>query len=50
VTAVRVRVAGEGGWQTSWEPAELEALPRAVEITLVRATGPEVTLKFMVAA
>jgi general secretion pathway protein J len=50
VTAVRLRVAGEAGWQTSWEPTELEALPRAVEITLVRANGPEVTMKFLVAA
>lgn len=50
VTAVRVRVAGESGWQTSWEPADLEALPRAVEVTLVRATGPEIVMKFLVAA
>lgn len=50
VTAVRLRVAGDEGWQDRWEPSRPEALPRAVEITLVRASGPEITLKFLVAA
>ncbi len=50
VKAVRLRVAGPQGWQDSWRPENPEDLPRAVEITLVRADGRPVTMKFLVAA
>ena len=50
VKAIRFRVAGPQGWQDSWAPDRPEALPRAVEMTLVRADGRPVTMKFLVAA
>lgn len=50
VKAVRLRVAGSQGWQNSWAPDRPEDLPRAVELTLVRADGRPVTMKFLVAA
>ncbi len=50
VRAVRLRVAGPNGWQDGWTSPKPEALPRALEITLVRGRGAPVTMKFMVAA
>ena len=50
VKAIRIRVAGQQGWQESWAPLRPDDLPRAVEITLVRADGLPVTMKFLVAA
>lgn len=50
VKAIRIRVAGPLGWQDKWAPGRAEDLPRAVEITLIRADGRPVTLKFLVAA
>jgi len=50
VKAIRLRVAGSQGWQDSWKPASPEDLPRAVELTLIRADGRPVTMKFLVAA
>lgn len=50
IKAIRIRVAGPQGWQEGWAPQRPEDLPRAVEITLIRADGLPVTLKFLVAA
>ena len=50
VSAVRIRVADRGGWRDDWAPTSPEDLPKAVELTLVRAGGVPVTLKFLVAA
>jgi general secretion pathway protein J len=50
IKAIRIRVAGADGWQDQWAPQRAEDLPRAVEITLIRADGLPVTLKFLVAA
>lgn len=50
IKAIRIRVAGPDGWQDSWAPQRAEDLPRAVEITLIRADGLPVTMKFLVAA
>jgi general secretion pathway protein J len=50
VRAVSLRVAGPDGWATDWRPSTPEQLPRAVELTMVRADGIPVTLKFLVAA
>jgi general secretion pathway protein J len=49
-TAVRLRVAGERGWQEGWSPPSPTDLPRALELTLVPANGIPVTMKFLVAA
>lgn len=48
--AIHIRVAGSQGWQDEWKPERAEDLPRAVEITLVRADGLPITMKFLVAA
>ncbi|MCG2842733.1 prepilin-type N-terminal cleavage/methylation domain-containing protein [Sandaracinobacter sp. RS1-74] len=50
VSAIRIRVASASGWQDHWQPSRPEDLPQAVEITLVRADGLPVVLKFLVAA
>jgi general secretion pathway protein J len=50
VSAIRLRVAGPQGWQPGWAPQKPEDLPRAVEITLVRADGVPIVMKFLVAA
>ena len=50
ISAVRIRVADRNGWRDDWAPRRPEELPRAVEITLIRAGGVPVTLKFLVAA
>ncbi|MFN3371093.1 MAG: type II secretion system protein GspJ [Sphingomonadaceae bacterium] len=50
VEAIRLRVAGPEGWTDHWAPARPEALPRALELELVRADGLSVTMKFLVAA
>jgi general secretion pathway protein J len=48
--AVRLRVADARGWQEGWAPPSPDALPRALELTLVRADGIPITMKFLVAA
>ncbi|WP_181160007.1 GspJ family type II secretion system protein [Sandaracinobacter neustonicus] len=50
ISAVRIRVADRNGWRDDWAPRQPEELPRAVEMTLIRAGGVPVTLKFLVAA
>lgn len=50
ISAVRLRVAGDQGWQEGWQPDSPEALPRALELVLVRADGRALVLKFLVAA
>lgn len=50
IKAIRIRVAGPQGWQDEWKPQRAEDLPRAVEITLIRADGLPITMKFLVAA
>ncbi len=50
VAGVRLRVAGADGWQDQWRPSRPEALPRAVEVTLLRHNGMAVVMKFLVAA
>ena len=50
IKAIRIRVGGPNGWQDHWAPQRPEDLPRAVEITLIRADGVPVTMKFLVAA
>lgn len=50
VAAIRLRVAGPEGWTERWAPARPEALPRALEMELVRADGLAVTMKFLVAS
>lgn len=50
VSSVRIRVADEQGWRDDWAPPSPDELPRAVELTLARAGGPPVTLKFLVAS
>ena len=50
VKAIRIRVADQQGWQEGWAPPRPEDLPRAVEITLIRADGLPMTMKFLVAA
>lgn len=50
IKAIRIRVAGPQGWQDGWAPGHAEELPRAVEITLIRADGLPVVMKFLVAA
>lgn len=50
VKAVRIRVAGPKGWVDSWTPSRPEELPRAVELTLVRADGVPIVMKFLVAS
>lgn len=48
--SIRVRVAGDSGWQDVWQPERPDALPRAVEISLGDARGRVLSLKFLVAA
>ncbi len=50
VREVRIRVDGGRGFTDRWEPREPQALPRAVELTLVPEGRPPVTLLFLVAA
>lgn len=50
ISAVSLRVRDEEGWQAGWAPGTPEALPRALELTLVPAAGPPLVLKFLVAA
>ncbi len=50
VREVRIRVAGEAGWVDAWLPAQPEALPRALELTLVTDRGAPLVLRFLVAA
>ncbi|WP_199554805.1 type II secretion system protein GspJ [Sandaracinobacteroides hominis] len=50
ISAIRLRVATEQGWQDGWQPQDPEDLPRAVEMTLLRADGVPIILKFLVAA
>ncbi|MGQ5702424.1 type II secretion system protein GspJ [Sandaracinobacteroides sp. A072] len=50
VRGIRLRVAGDNGWQDVWAPARPEDLPRAVEITLIGMDGVPVVMKFLVAA
>lgn len=50
VAAVRLRVADERGWRDGWNPPTPEALPRALELTLVPASGMPVIMKFLVAS
>ncbi len=49
LSAVRIRVATPAGWSDSWAPSAPEELPRALELTLVRADGVPIILKLMVA-
>ncbi|MFN3592156.1 MAG: type II secretion system protein GspJ [Thermaurantiacus sp.] len=48
--AVSLRVRDDEGWQASWTPDKADALPRALELTLVPRSGPPLVLKFLVAA
>jgi hypothetical protein len=50
VRGLSVRVQGAEGWQQGWAPRRPEQLPRALELTLVEASGRSVTMKFLVAA
>ncbi len=50
VTAIKLRVADDRGWQTRWEPLQPESLPRAIELTVQRTSSPPVTLRFTVGA
>ncbi len=50
IQAVQLRVADKQGWRSDWRPEKPEQLPRAVELTLLRADGLAVTFKFLVAA
>jgi len=50
VQAVKLRVADKQGWREDWAPEKPEQLPRAVELTLLRADGLAITMKFLVAA
>lgn len=50
ISGVRIRVAGNMGWQDGWAPAQPEALPRAVEVTLARQDGRNITMLMRVAA
>lgn len=50
VAGIRLRVAGERGWQGEWRPEKPEALPRALEMVIARTAGPPVTLKLLVGA
>ena len=50
VRAIHFRVAADSGWQGEWRPDRLEALPRAVEITLAMDDGSNAQMKFEVAA
>ena len=50
VRGIRLRVAGDNGWQDVWAPVRPEDLPRAVEITLIGMDGVPVVMKFLVAA
>jgi general secretion pathway protein J len=49
VSAVSLRVHDADGWQSGWAPEAPEQLPRAVELTVVPASGPPLVLKFLVA-
>jgi len=49
VAGVRLRVAGEAGWSEAWQPHSPEALPRALELTILRADGVSLVIKSMVA-
>lgn len=48
LAAVRIRVATEAGWSDSWNPSQPEDLPRALELTMVRADGVPIVMKMMV--
>ncbi|MFN7174239.1 MAG: type II secretion system protein GspJ [Thermaurantiacus tibetensis] len=50
IREVRVRVDAGQGFADRWEPREPQALPRAVELTLVPEGRPPVVLLFLVAA
>jgi general secretion pathway protein J len=50
LAAVRIRVAGAGGWQEGWAPARPDELPAAVELTLLRSDGVPIILKLLVAS
>lgn len=49
IREVRIRVDAGQGFADRWEPREPQALPRAVELTLVPEGRPPVTLLFLVA-
>lgn len=46
----RFRVATPTGWSDSWTPQDPTDLPRAVEVTLVRANSVPVVIKLLVGA
>lgn len=48
--SVRLRVATAAGWQDRWQPQRYDELPLALELTIVRADGVPVVMKFLVAA
>lgn len=50
LAGIRLRIADDQGWQTGWKPPKPDSLPRALELTLLPANGPPVTLRFMVGA
>ncbi len=50
IREVRLRADSGQGFTDRWEPREPQALPRAVEVTLVPEGRPPVTLLFLVAA
>lgn len=50
IRSIRLRVADDHGWQNSWQPKRAADLPKALEITLGRADGSTLSLRFLVAA
>lgn len=50
IAGVRIRVATANGWQDGWAPPQPELLPRALEVTLARTDGRDITMLMRVAA
>lgn len=50
VTGARLRYRSGEGWRDLWDPLRADLLPRAVELTLQRAGGPEYRYLFLVGA
>jgi general secretion pathway protein J len=50
VSALRLRYRSAEGWRDRWDALRLDVLPRAVELTVRRADGPEYRYVFLVGA
>jgi general secretion pathway protein J len=50
VTALRLRYRSRDGWRERWDAIRTDLLPRAVELIVTQAGGPEYRYVFLVGA